>query len=88
MRLCGEGIIGLPVDEQYAKDVAQQAVDLGVDFIDTADSYGPGVSERLLREAIDTDDVTIEGRTPPRQRRPVAHPRRSRLYPQSGTYQL
>jgi len=59
MRLCGEGIIGSPEDEQYAKDVVQQAVDLGIDFIDTADSYGPGVSERLLREAIDTSDVTI-----------------------------
>ncbi len=59
MRLCGEGIIGPPEDEVYAKKVAQQAVDLGVDFIDTADSYGPGVSERLLREAIDTDEVTI-----------------------------
>jgi len=59
MRLCGEGIIGPPEDEASAKEVAQQAVDLGVDFIDTADSYGPGVSERLLREAIDTEQVTI-----------------------------
>lgn len=59
MRLCGEEIIGPPEDEQDAKDVVQEAVDLGVDFIDTADSYGPGVSERLLREAIDTDEVTI-----------------------------
>jgi hypothetical protein len=59
MRLCGDDIIGPPDDEQGAKEVAQQAVDLGVDFIDTADSYGPGVSERLLGEAIDTADVTI-----------------------------
>ena len=59
MRLCGDGIIGPPEDEQDAKDVVQQAVDLGVDFIDTADSYGPGVSERLLHEAIDTEEVTI-----------------------------
>ena len=59
MRLCGEGIIGPPEDEQAAKDAVQEAVDLGVDFIDTADSYGPGVSERLLGEAIDTGDVTI-----------------------------
>lgn len=59
MRLCGEGIIGPPENEQDAKEVVQQAVDLGVDFIDTADSYGPGVSERLLREAIDTEEVTI-----------------------------
>mgnify|MGYP006277381845 CR=1 FL=1 len=59
MRLCGEGIIGPPDDEQAAKEVVQEAVDLGVDFIDTADSYGPGVSERLLAEAIDTEEVTI-----------------------------
>jgi len=59
MRLCGEEIIGSPEDEAYAKELAQQAVDLGVNFIDTADSYGPGVGERLLGEAIDTDEVTI-----------------------------
>ncbi len=59
MRLCGEGIVGPPEDEAQAKAVAQRAVELGVDFIDTADSYGPGVSERLLGEAIDTDEVTI-----------------------------
>jgi len=34
MRLCGEGIIGPPEDEAYAKEVVQEAVDLGVDFID------------------------------------------------------
>ena len=59
MRLCGEDIIGPPEDEQEATNVVQEAVDLGVDFIDTADSYGPGVSERLLRDAIDTEEVTI-----------------------------
>lgn len=51
MRLCGENIIGAPDDEEAARDVAREAVDIGVDFIDTADSYGPGTSERLLREA-------------------------------------
>jgi aryl-alcohol dehydrogenase-like predicted oxidoreductase len=51
MRLCGEDIIGAPDDEEAAREVAREAVDLGVDFIDTADSYGPGTSERLLREA-------------------------------------
>ncbi|ATW87328.1 hypothetical protein halTADL_0521 [Halohasta litchfieldiae] len=59
MRLCGEDIIGPPEDEQSAKEVVQQAVDLGVDFIDTADSYGPGVSERLLRDAVDTSEITV-----------------------------
>lgn len=51
MRLCGENIIGTPADEATAREVVREAIDLGVDFIDTADSYGPGVSERILREA-------------------------------------
>ncbi|SNZ12151.1 hypothetical protein SAMN06269185_1522 [Natronoarchaeum philippinense] len=52
MRITGEGIIGEPDDVDNAKAVLRRAVDIGVDFIDTADSYGPGVSERLLREAL------------------------------------
>ncbi len=60
MRLCGSGIIGPPDDEDGAREVLRQATDLGVDFIDTADSYGPGVSERLIGEAIgDPEDVLI-----------------------------
>ena len=59
MRLCGEGIIGAPDDEEAARDVAREAVNLGVDFIDTADSYGPGTSERLLREAGVVDDAFV-----------------------------
>ncbi|GAB7092971.1 aldo/keto reductase [Halolamina litorea] len=59
MRLCGEGIIGAPDDEEAARDVAREAVDLGVDFIDTADSYGPGTSERLLREAGVVDNALV-----------------------------
>jgi len=51
MRLCGEEIIGAPDDEENARAVVERALELGVDFIDTADSYGPGTSERLLREA-------------------------------------
>jgi aryl-alcohol dehydrogenase-like predicted oxidoreductase len=51
MRLCGDGIIGGPDDEASARAVVERALELGVDFIDTADSYGPGTSERLLREA-------------------------------------
>jgi aryl-alcohol dehydrogenase-like predicted oxidoreductase len=51
MRLCGDGIIGAPDDEASARAVVERALELGVDFIDTADSYGPGTSERLLREA-------------------------------------
>ncbi|WP_236639577.1 aldo/keto reductase [Salinigranum halophilum] len=60
MRITGEGIIGEPDDVDHAKQVLRHAVDLGVDFIDTADSYGPGVSERLLREALHPyDDVVV-----------------------------
>ncbi|WP_435073656.1 aldo/keto reductase [Halorubrum sp. HHNYT27] len=60
MRVTGEDIIGRPADEADAKNVLQRAVNLGVDFVDTADSYGPGVSERLIGEALgDPDDVVI-----------------------------
>lgn len=59
MRITGEDIIGRPDDEAAARDLVRHAVDIGVDFIDTADSYGPGVSERLLAEAIDSEDVVI-----------------------------
>ena len=59
MRITGEDIIGPPDDEEAAHEVLQHAVELGVDFIDTADSYGPGVSERLIREALDTEEVVV-----------------------------
>jgi pyridoxine 4-dehydrogenase len=59
MRITGEGIIGPPDDEEAAKEVVRHAVELGVDFIDTADSYGPGVSERLLGEALDPEDAVV-----------------------------
>lgn len=55
MRITGEGIIGEPDDVENAHQVLRRAVDLGVDFIDTADSYGPGTSERLIREALLSD---------------------------------
>jgi len=55
MRLTGEDVIGEPDDEAEARTVLERAVELGVDFIDTADSYGPGVSERLIGEALDTE---------------------------------
>ncbi|ELZ26866.1 aldo/keto reductase [Halosimplex carlsbadense 2-9-1] len=60
MRLTGEDIIGRPDDEQAAREVVHRATELGVDFVDTADSYGPGVSERILNEAlaeVDADPV-------------------------------
>jgi aryl-alcohol dehydrogenase-like predicted oxidoreductase len=59
MRITGEDIIGPPEDEDAAHEILQRAVELGVDFIDTADSYGPGVSERLIGESLDTDEVVV-----------------------------
>lgn len=52
MRITGKGIWGEPADREGAKKVLRRAVELGVDFIDTADSYGPAVSERLIGEAL------------------------------------
>jgi aryl-alcohol dehydrogenase-like predicted oxidoreductase len=52
MRLTGEGIWGPPKDTKEAVAVLRRAVELGVDFIDTADSYGPAVSEELIAEAL------------------------------------
>jgi len=52
MRLTGEGIWGQPKDPQAALAVLRRAVELGVNFIDTADSYGPNVSEELIAEAL------------------------------------
>lgn len=52
MRLTGDGIWGEPKDPEEAKRVLRRAVELGVNFIDTADSYGPDVSERLIGEAL------------------------------------
>ncbi|GAA0234991.1 aldo/keto reductase [Haladaptatus pallidirubidus] len=52
MRLTGEDIIGKPDSEEEARRVLHEAISLGVDFIDTADSYGPCVSERLIGDAL------------------------------------
>jgi aryl-alcohol dehydrogenase-like predicted oxidoreductase len=52
MRLTGEGIWGPPKDRQAALAVLRRAVELGVNFIDTADSYGPNVNEELIAEAL------------------------------------
>jgi pyridoxine 4-dehydrogenase len=60
MRITGRGIWGDPPDRHVAIQVLRRAVELGVDFIDTADSYGPFVSEELIREALHPyDGVTI-----------------------------
>jgi pyridoxine 4-dehydrogenase len=52
MRLTGEGIWGEPDDPEEARRVLRRAVELDVNLIDTADSYGPEVSERLISEAL------------------------------------
>ena len=52
MRITGDGIWGEPPDRNAAKAVLRRAVELGVNFIDTADSYGPHVSEALIAEAL------------------------------------
>jgi aryl-alcohol dehydrogenase-like predicted oxidoreductase len=61
MRITGAGIWGEPPDRDEAKAVLRRAVELGVNFIDTADSYGPEVSETLIAEALRPypDDLVI-----------------------------
>jgi aryl-alcohol dehydrogenase-like predicted oxidoreductase len=61
MRITGQGIWGPPTDRDRAKAAVRQAVDLGVNFIDTADSYGPHVSEELIAETLFPypDDLVI-----------------------------
>jgi len=52
MRITGKGIFGPPADKAESIRVLKKAVELGVNFIDTADSYGPHVSEELIAEAL------------------------------------
>jgi pyridoxine 4-dehydrogenase len=52
MQLAGPGVIGPPADHQGALAVLREAVDLGITHIDTADAYGPHVTNRLIREAL------------------------------------
>jgi pyridoxine 4-dehydrogenase len=61
MRVTGQGIWGEPADQDRARAALRRAVELGVTFIDTADSYGPDVSERLIAEALYPypDDLVI-----------------------------
>jgi len=52
MRITGNGIWGGPADRAEAIRVLRRAIELGMNFIDTADSYGPGVSEEIIAEAL------------------------------------
>ena len=61
MRITGHGIWGEPASRETAREVLRRAVELGVNFIDTADSYGPDVSEEIIAEALHpyADDLVI-----------------------------
>jgi pyridoxine 4-dehydrogenase len=61
MRITGDGIWGQPADRDEAKAVLRRAIELGVTFVDTADSYGPHISEELISEALYPypDDLVI-----------------------------
>ena len=61
MRLTGEGIWGEPADREECKRVLRRTLELGINLIDTADSYGPEVSERLIAETLHPypDDLVI-----------------------------
>lgn len=80
MRITGPGIWGEPPDRAAAIGVLRRAVELGVDFFDTADSYGPYVAEELLRRALHPyDGITLATkaglvRTGPGRWHPVGRP--------------
>jgi pyridoxine 4-dehydrogenase len=81
MRVTGQGIWGEPPDREEAKAVLRRALELGVNLIDTADSYGPEVSESLIAEALHPypDDLVIATkagleRPGPGQWTPNGHP--------------
>jgi aryl-alcohol dehydrogenase-like predicted oxidoreductase len=80
MRITGPGIWGEPADREEARRVVRRAVELGTDFIDTADAYGPNVSEEIIAEAIhpygDVKIATKVGHTRqgPNQWTPVGRP--------------
>ncbi|MGF1472830.1 MAG: aldo/keto reductase [Rubrobacteraceae bacterium] len=61
MRITGDGIWGEPEDPEGAKAVLRRAVEIGINLIDTADSYGPDVSERLIGETLSPypEDLTV-----------------------------
>ena len=61
MRITGKGIWGQPADRDEALRVLRRTAELGINFIDTADSYGPNVSEELIAEALHpyADDLVI-----------------------------
>ncbi|MDO3412215.1 aldo/keto reductase [Saccharibacillus sp. CPCC 101409] len=81
MQLTGKGVWGDPQDPDEAVRVLKRSIELGVNFIDTADSYGPVVAEPLIRQALHpyTDDLVVATkagltRSGPNDWRPVGRP--------------
>src|ERR687887_2802941 len=86
MRVTGRGIWGEPPDLDTARAVLRRAVELGVNFIDTADSYGPEVSERLIAEALYPypDDLVIATKGGLERSGPWRWPPKGRAQPLKG----
>jgi aryl-alcohol dehydrogenase-like predicted oxidoreductase len=80
MRLTGDGIWGEPRDREECRRVLKRAVELGINFIDTADSYGPNVSEEIIAEALHRypDDLVIATKAGLRRTGPGQWPRDAR----------
>jgi pyridoxine 4-dehydrogenase len=80
MRITGRGIWGPPGDPENAKRVLRRVVELGINLIDTADSYGPEVSENLIAEALHPypDDLVIATKGGLRRTGPGEWPRDAR----------
>ncbi len=81
MRITGEGVWGEPKDEAEAKRLLKRSIEIGINFIDTSDAYGPEVSERLIAEALHPYPkglvIATKGgltRTGPQQWHPVGRP--------------
>ena len=74
MALTGPGVWGMPRDPGEARRVLHRAVELGIELIDTADSYGPDVSEQLIAEALRPypDNVLVATKARLRAARPRA----------------
>src|SRR5215472_12689743 len=70
MRITGKGIWGPPEDKAGALATLRRAVELGVNLIDTADSYGPNVSEELIGEALHAEPAGLVNATNGGRRRP------------------
>ncbi|MBM3346337.1 MAG: hypothetical protein FJY55_07585 [Betaproteobacteria bacterium] len=73
MRICGPSVWGPPRDREAALRVLRRAPDLGINFIDTADSYGPEVSETLIAEALHPYPAGLVIATKGGLTRPVPH---------------